>query len=251
MDRIKGWGRSVLATVRGDFLTYHGKLLTLIVGQFLAVGMGLIALLATGEIPAWILVFGYVFLVGYFIHQWLIFEAPNPCPGPRNTYTSPSGEVVLFICHGCESWGVAVRGDEKGHGNGHKAMVEKLRALATTHQRNVPHLAQELHEAADNIESDGSLKMNERYEGIVTDRTPEEIMEKVRERLQNAPPSGSALTDAIHAAAEELGVGEKVSVAEAHVLVPESEFKEFLDYKQQQQGQETNNGSSEQASTSG
>lgn len=216
MNRIRRAARIALSQARGDWLTASGKLATLSYGA-VACGIAYFLTLPFVEEPQSYLVWAaFTLAVGYWATRWVLYEPKNPCPGPRNLYTSPSGEVSVFICHGCESWGIAVRGEGKGDGQGVKDFAKRLRDLAHTHDRNVPHLASELRQAADSAEEDGSLEFNERYQamaGFSGGDEPVALLDVIRQAM-SADPDGDE--------------------PEHLMVVPASEFQEFVSWKEAQ-----------------
>lgn len=144
---VKVWGRYA----RGDWLTKPGKALLIV-----SLGAALMFLNLVTAAPGQTLngygFVGFMLVTGFWVSMWINFE-PSGCPGPRHVYSSPTKEVKIAMCHGCEGWAVIVRGEDKGKGNGKPALLEKLGKLAETHSRNVPEVAEELRQAAAKIDA--------------------------------------------------------------------------------------------------
>lgn len=155
-DRIKAVGH----WARGDGLTPLGKakLLTYsIVALFVATASFALAEFWSAAYACAIV--AYPLLLSFFIYRWLAFVPPSQrgCDGAKNQFTSPSGELAVVVCHGCEAWGVIVRDEDKGQGKGVESLMERMKELVVTHQTNVPALAKEMMDVYESLEKDPDL----------------------------------------------------------------------------------------------
>jgi hypothetical protein len=135
----------------GGHLPPHQKALATLVGAIVTAIIGLILDMYVLEVV------GFAMALSYWLARWMTWTPPE-CSGPHETYTSPSSEVRLAICHNHESWIVQIRGEERGVGNGAPTLVERLRELANSHTTNLPEVAGELRAFADATEEQGHLK---------------------------------------------------------------------------------------------
>lgn len=204
------------------------------------VAIGTIAFAVTGDISFYPTLPIYFLLLAFWLSLWLAVQPlpPNykPCEGPRNVYGSPSGEMQLGICHGCESWALTIRGCEVGLGRGKDELVKRLNELEGQWGKDVPYIATELRECREGIEEEDDL---------TTDLMPD---------VPNGGGGGlDVMGDAISAAMQQLTdmpEGERKDVGPAQVMqalaaavgdngmaavmVPADQFAEFAAWKESQ-----------------
>jgi hypothetical protein len=143
LNTLKTWLVHQLALSR---FTERGKVHFLLITGF--------ALSVIGIFTGWLvfLWFGIFLVYGVYLHYWIEWDPGNPCPGPRHAFTSPTGQVGFGVCQGCDSWQLVIRGEGVGDGTGTKSLIDRLRRLQQTWERNVPEVAGELRGLADVIE---------------------------------------------------------------------------------------------------
>lgn len=164
--------------LRGDFLTPLGKkVVCLLVGALCFIGA---LIVDDARMP--LTLFGWALFGGFLISTWIAFDPiGDACDGSgRRLYHSPSGEVSIGVCHDCEGWLVAIRGDVKRKGRGRDGLLTALRELDEIHANALPEVAAELREAHDRIESFPPEDGLQREFTVVTAESPDEVMEAVK-----------------------------------------------------------------------
>lgn len=203
--------------------------------RFLCIFAGLLMSLI-GFLAGWIIfsLFGMILSTAALLNFW-IMRVPTECPGPKSIFTSPSGEMEIGLCYGCNSWRLDVRGETKGHDRGHESLIARLRDLASSHSKNLPHLAAEMRVIADHVEAMESLGDPD-TPPVPSERvvTPEQEIEKMQTQIETAIAEG---TDALDAVQEVILAGLPEGM-DAHISVPVNEFLEFMRWQKSQPDQE-------------
>lgn len=220
MYRVKKLGR----TLRGDDLSPAGKRLALLI----ALTPVWIASIVWGGVFTWVVI---SLLAAWAISFWVTYE--HNCEGPKQVYCAPSGESEVAICHGCESWLLTIRGDERGGGKGAESLIARLRALSRSHSRDLPVVASELAHLADSVEKTGNLREepdlgDDVQRNDASARAVPQQMEKIMEKVGDAISEGKPLGEALAAAGR--FVGDSADEQGMAVIVDSDQFKRFQEF---------------------
>lgn len=213
-----------------DWLTLRGKRMVLGIAALVLSSLQLV-LWAGGVETDWSIAI-WVLLFGFYLAIWAVWDPDaRACPGPRNNYVSPSGEMSIGICHGCENWIIMARGEVVATGYKAKPLAEKLRELATSWSRNVPHVGAEMIQAAEKVEADGDLRTDHApsLEGMPPIPTLGEAMQTAADNAKGQ--SGDQMMASVIEELNKTMTGSP-GVVGAAVMIPASEYAQFVKWRE-------------------
>lgn len=238
MDKLKDRAQTArnhfLHYASGGDLTRRGKLRVVLICAVFFCVLNVVAIAADASNYTAVL---WVLLLAFYLACWVEWE-PQPfnCGGEKGMVTSPSGEIALGLCHGCESWVLLIRGDEVGMGKGRKSLLARLDKLASVWERNVPHVGSDLRFAYQAVAAAPDLKSELESLGETDADAPVEVevpeaVAMIARTLTDPAKTVSSIEDLNQALASGYG--------ETGVIVKAADYKEFCEWREANEREES------------